>query len=172
MATIRAAELRDARAIAALQAAAWHATYRGLMPDALLDTLSVDDLQRARTDALARPSEGVRTWLLEGAGELLGFAITGPSRDADLDAARVGEVRAIYLAPDHVGRGLGRRLLDHALADLRARGFVEATLWALEGNERARRFYARAGFAPGGQKLERLSGFDLPHVRWRRALEG
>lgn len=170
MATIREARVEDARAIAALHVAAWLATYRGLMPDPLLDGLSVDERAQARAEALARPARGVLTWVLE-AGDLLGFAITGPTRDLDLDPTDVGEVRAIYLAPDQVGRGLGRTLMAHALDELRARGFDEATLWALEGNARAERFYARAGFTPGARKVEQVAGFDLPHVRWRRSLD-
>ncbi len=170
--TIRPATVEDARAIAALHVAAWRAAYRGLMPDALLEALSVDERARSRAEALARPQPGVSTWVLEGGegGELLGFAVTGPVRDDDLDPARAGEVRAIYLAPDQVGRGHGRALMTHVLDDLRAGGFAEVVLWVLEGNERAERFYARAGFSPGKREVKHVSGFALPHARWTRAI--
>jgi hypothetical protein len=36
-----------------------------------------------------------------------------------------------HLAPEAIGRGIGRALHDRALADLRERGFTEATLWVL-----------------------------------------
>ena len=36
------------------------------------------------------------------------------------------------------------------LAALRAAGYRRVVLWTLTGNARARRFYAKAGFAPDG----------------------
>ena len=56
--------------------------------------------------------------------------------------ARDGEaVRALYLAPEARGRGLGRMLLDGAKA-----ASPRLSLWTLEANAGARRFYAREGF--------------------------
>jgi hypothetical protein len=40
---IRVAQLGDAERIGAIQVRAWQATYRGVMPDAYLDELDVDD---------------------------------------------------------------------------------------------------------------------------------
>ncbi|MBX3470215.1 MAG: GNAT family N-acetyltransferase [Planctomycetes bacterium] len=171
-ARVRLATLEDAPAIAALHVAAWRTAYRGLVPDALLDALSVAEWAAERHERLRAPAAGVRTWALDLDGALGGFAVTGPARDDDLDPVRAAEVHALYLRPDLVGRGLGRRLLDHALEDLaRTRpDAVEVTLWALEGNALAARFYARAGFVPGARAVKTFRGFDLPHARWRRAV--
>lgn len=79
-------------------------------------------------------------------------------------------MHALYLDPSHVGRGLGRALMTRALDDLRARGFAEVRLWALEGNLRAERFYACAGLSPGRRVVKHVSGHALPHVRWARGL--
>lgn len=71
-----------------------------------------------------------------GAGLHLGPAHTRPSN-------RV-------LSPElaHVGRGIGRALLAHALDDLRRHGYQAAMLRVLATNARARRFYEAAGWAP------------------------
>lgn len=125
---------------------AWQAAYRGLLPDDLLDGLSAAAWGERRRRALAAPyGPHVRNHVLEGAGGLIGWASTGAARDPDLDAARVGELYALYLEPAAVGQGHGRRLLAHAHAGLAEQGFVEVVLWVLEGNARARRFYERAG---------------------------
>src|SRR3972149_5458465 len=68
------------------------------------------------------------TGAADGAGRAVGFAVTGPSQDADADE-RTGELYAIYLDPDRFGRGIGKRLLEHAIGDLRGRGVRTATLW-------------------------------------------
>lgn len=176
MAPIRPAQPADAEAIGALHVRAWQAAYRGLLPDEVLDALSIPAWVERRRKALVAPwGPLVLNHLLEGPGGVLGWASSGPTRDPDLDAARVGEVYAIYLEPVAVGRGHGRVLLELTLAQLAGQGFREVMLWVLEDNARARRFYERAGFdldaaAPlksvvvGGRTL------DASEVRYRRAV--
>ena len=83
----------------------------------------------------------------------------------------VGEIYSIYVRPDLYRRGIGGKLLRHAIRDLAGRGYAEAVLWTLETNAGARRFYERVGWqADGAAKLDHLDGFDLHEVRYRRAL--
>src|SRR5262249_1736967 len=53
---------------------------------------------------------------------------------------------ALYIAPSHWGRGYGSALLRNAEEALAAGGRRDLALWVLEGNDRARRFYERAGW--------------------------
>lgn len=55
-------------------------------------------------------------------------------------------VSDLAIAPGHEGRGLARRLLEHAEAFARDRGCVRLTLAVFEGNLRARTLYERFGF--------------------------
>jgi ribosomal protein S18 acetylase RimI-like enzyme len=57
-----------------------------------------------------------------------------------------GWIYSLAVAPDRRGQGLGTRLLDHALAALKARGCVKVNLQILESNEAVRRFYEANGF--------------------------
>jgi RimJ/RimL family protein N-acetyltransferase len=79
-------------------------------------------------------------------------------------------VYAIYLAPAAWSTGAGRALMDTALAGLRAGGYRRVVLWVLTGNARARRFYAKAGFAPDGATniLTGLGGVE--ELRYARPL--
>ena len=52
-----------------------------------------------------------------------------------------GEIRKLFVEPVLQGQGIGARLLEYAVEHLGAR-----TLWALEKNEGAIRFYQRHGF--------------------------
>ncbi|MGE4423891.1 MAG: GNAT family acetyltransferase [Pseudodesulfovibrio sp.] len=78
-------------------------------------------------------------WVAEDGGEVLGTIMAG------YDGHR-GWIYSLAVAPDSRGRGLGSRLLDHALAALKARGCVKVNLQILESNEAVRRFYEANGF--------------------------
>ena len=141
--TIRAAAPRDAGAIAALHVASWRWAYRGLLADDVLDALSVDERAAIWTELLA--DDGIAGLVAERDGALAGFASGGASRDDDA-TPETGEVTAIYLAEAAAGSGLARDLFSRIQEELRRRGFTRATLWVLESNARARRFYEREGW--------------------------
>lgn len=169
---VRAAVLDDARAIAEAHVAGWQSAYRGIVPAAVLDALSVESRATQWRDRLAdrEPTER-RLWVVEHDAGVRGFAATAPARDRDADPAITSELMAIYLRPDSWGRGLGLALLTHAIDDLGARGWAALSLWVFEANLRARRFYERAGFAiDAGRKSETYGGTLLPALRYRRAL--
>ena len=166
---IRAARAADARATATIRVHGWQAAYRGQLPDDLLDDLSVEGDAIRFADHLRHLPPGRRLWVAEVDGELVGFASTGPARDEDAHGA--AEVYAIYVRPDLIGRGIGQRLLDHAVRDLADQGYREATLWTLATNLPAQRFYERAGWrADGASKQDRLDRFELNENRYRRML--
>jgi ribosomal protein S18 acetylase RimI-like enzyme len=164
---IREAEPKDAMAIAEVHVASWRASYRGQLTDEFLDGLTVEDRLEQHRRGLEDARADWRTWVAEDAGAIAGFAVTGPSEDADA-TERTGEIYAIYLDPDRVGTGLGRTLFERAVGDLHDRGFSSITLWVLETNERARRFYEVAGWAPDGtSSSERVDCEMRPTVRYR-----
>ena len=109
-------------------------------------------------------------WVAEEGRRVLGFAVTGPSEDADADPG-TAELYAIYLEPGSFGTGVGRRLFAHAVGDVRERGFRTATLWVLESNGQARRFYEVAGWKlDGATTTERIDCLNYPTVRYRTDL--
>jgi GNAT superfamily N-acetyltransferase len=164
---IREAVPKDARAIAEIHVRSWQAAYRGQLTDDYLDGLTVDDRLEQHRRSLEEPRAGWKTWVADDEGSPVGFAVTGPSEDADA-GERTAELYAIYLDPEQVGTGLGRRLFEHAVEDLRSRGFDTVTLWVLETNEGARRFYEVAGWKHDGTVTsERVDCEMRPTVRYR-----
>jgi GNAT superfamily N-acetyltransferase len=102
-------------------------------------------------------------------GQVCGATWFDPTRDPKMDPAQVGELVGIYLLPEVWDKGLGRKLLTAAVEHLTAAGYSQATLWVLESNARARRFYA--GWSEDGavRRSDRL-GFPITEVRYRRPL--
>jgi RimJ/RimL family protein N-acetyltransferase len=144
--------------------------YRGMIPDAHLDG---DDVatRAARYDFDAVAPGAPETWIAVDGDDIVGFVTVAPSRDEDLPG--LGEVRGLYVAPDHWRSGFGSALLARAEVLLRDAGFNEAHLWVLAGNTRARRFYERVGWAPDGAlKVVEIGGRPLAVVRYRKAAAG
>jgi RimJ/RimL family protein N-acetyltransferase len=174
---IREAQVGDAAAIAAVHVRSWQAAYRGLLPQDLLDGLDPERRRAGWEQVLgAADRRGAatllaETLLAERTGEVVAFADVRASRDADADPASVGELTSIYAVPEVWGGGVGRELLAVSVAHLAAAGYREATLWVLDTNDRARRFYAAAGWRPDGAvKRDEEAGVVLDEVRYRRLL--
>ncbi len=171
--TIRRGTPDDAEEIADVHVRSWQAVYRGLLPDEVIEHMVAGRPARAdRFRELLADADGPRRgWVAIDGSSVVGMAVTAPSRDPDA-APLTGELEAIYLAPEAMGRGIGRGLLACAVEDLSERGFTDATLWVLRENQRARRFYEVAGWrTDGATKDEERPGGTLHEVRYHRSLE-
>lgn len=167
-ATVRVARPADAAGIGLVHVRSWQAAYRGHFPQDFLDNL--DPVQRGegwrrQLDLGLGPDQVLL--VSEIATKVVGFVNAGPCRDEDADGR--GEIYALYVLPELWGRGLGRELMAAALDALAGLGFEEVTLWVLEGNHRARRFYEAGGWSvDGATKTDNRPGFPVPEVRYRR----
>jgi GNAT superfamily N-acetyltransferase len=161
---VREAQVGDASAIAHVHVLSWQGAYRGLVPDEILDSLSVGRRGDSWRERLGT-SDG-KTWIAELSGGIVGFVTAGASRDEDA-ADDTGEVNAIYVLPHAWDKAVGAALMNTAVSWLRET-FSAATLWVLKGNARGRRFYEKGGWCPDGsaQPLD-FGGTSLDEVRYR-----
>jgi ribosomal protein S18 acetylase RimI-like enzyme len=165
---VRRATVDDAGAIARIHVRAWQAAYRGVMDDAFLDSLSVDEREAAWRRRLPAPPPDV--FVAERDGRIAGWMCLGHSRDGDA-AGGTGELWAINVDPDRWTRGVGQALWAEGKAYFRRAGFDTVTLWCARDNPRALRFYAAAGFqADGAEQTIAPGGKDVVEIRLRCAL--
>lgn len=170
--TVRLATAGDAPVIAEIHVSGWQSAYRGLVPDHVLDGLSVVRHTREWQRHFSEAGESAGRVFVVEEGAVLGFALISPSSDRDLDPRAVLELVALYVHPTCWGRGLGRGLVDACASDARTRRFSSLSLWVLQGNRRARRVYERLGFrADGARELRHIASVDLPTLRYRLPLE-
>jgi len=162
--TPRVAVSTDALGIARVQVAAWQAAYRGLMEQALLDSLDSAAKVHSWETFLAAPEH--QLFVVEDGLRITGYAHVCASRDEP--NSFTGEVASMYVLPSLWRKGLGSALLRTAERALIAQGHHSITLWVLEANNPARQFYERSGYAPDGtSNLHPKSG--LREVRYRRS---
>lgn len=163
---LRLAQDVDFAVLRELSNRCWRTNYAGVIPAETLEMfLAGDDGVRWRA---YRERWGGERWVAERDGRVLGYVAAGPSRDEGASAGEA-EVYALFIDPDEQGRGTGRLLLDHAVAELTAGGFREAHLWVVAAAAAARGFYESRGFTPDGGAQSLMPG-DVATVRYRRHL--
>lgn len=149
---IRPAVPEDAPEIARIHVETWRTAYGGIIPASFLASLSLENRKAMWTRALA---EGRSILLVDAEEErMTGWVSAGPSRDASHPSE--SEIYALYVLPSHWGRGIGHRLSQAVEAALPPSQPI--SLWVLAGNERAIRFYERAGYVFDGRTKEERFG--------------
>ncbi|MGX1565661.1 N-acetyltransferase family protein [Streptomyces sp. NPDC055506] len=168
---VREMAFADCDRVAEIRVRGWQSAYRGLIPQSYLDGLSAaEDAERRRTYFAQADDSVVNLVAEDAAGELVGWACHGPYRDGEVRTPDA-ELYAIYVHPEHLGRGVGRALLAESVERCSLAGHGRLLLWVLKENGRARRFYERAGFlADGAEEPFEVEGATVPEVRYARPL--
>jgi ribosomal protein S18 acetylase RimI-like enzyme len=167
MMQLRAATPEDALEVARVHVRGWQIGYRGLLPGDFLDGLSAEDRAARYTFGSSDPHDPSTIVAVTGSS-IVGFATIGA---ADDDTPGAGELLALYVDPDWWGRGIGHALLAEAREQLVQRGFAEAIVWVLRGNERAMRLYRNDGWvADGKERRVTVSSIEVDEVRCLRSL--
>jgi GNAT superfamily N-acetyltransferase len=166
---IRLATSADAWAIARVHVLSWQTGYRGLVSDSLLDGLSIERRATFWAAVFKEPLPNQQTFVADFSGDVRGFVTGGRCRDEDSTTS--GELQAIYVLPEQWDTGTGSALHKACMDALRADAFTDATLWVIEGNDRALRFYGKHRWKhDGARKLEEWDGVTLNEIRLRRTL--
>lgn len=133
--TVREAKVGDVNGIAKIHVETWQYAYRGQLPDAFLDDLSVEKRQKVWKEELSNPKSKVKILVGELGDKIVGFCSLGKSRDSDANEV-VGELYAIYIDSDYMNKEVGSALMQKGLEYLKNEGFKNATLWVLTSNKK------------------------------------
>lgn len=151
--TIRRATAQDADTLSRLGAQTFTETFGHLYPveDLAAFLVYAYGIERTRAD-LADPAKA--SWLVEKDGQAVGYASAGPAGlpHDDLKSSD-GELYRLYILAAHQGGGVGRRLLDTALAWLEQDGPRPLWIGVWSQNFGAQRLYARLGFEKVGDYI-------------------
>lgn len=157
-------ELRDATAldigaIREVVRAGWAYAYRGIVPEGA----QREFVERAYSDeALRRRMERGVFLVAVAEGGVVGFVDLSPSGPGEVELA------ALYVLPEHHGRGIGTRLLEGGLA--RFPDAERCVLGVVAENAGARRFYEARGFWVVGEAVWRFAGGEAVELRMVREL--
>lgn len=111
-------------------------------------------------DFVLHPSDRQCLWLAERDGRLVGCVAVVPA-----DAA-TAQLRWFLVDPAARGGGLGRRLLDAAVAFAWARGYDAVVLWTVRALTAAAHLYRKVGFVPVEERPGRRWGVEVVEERY------
>jgi GNAT superfamily N-acetyltransferase len=130
--------------------------------------LCAADYTPEQIEAWCRPKapEKYRKAMTEG-GETMFVAVEEDGSLAGFASFKGDELYAVYVAPESIRRGVGRRLLETVEAAARQAGTTQlrfrSTITAVE-------FYLRCGYQKGDPACARMSGVEIPCVWMTKTL--
>lgn len=142
----------DFTAVGRLLEKSWKHSYRDVLPKAYLDRLAPERF------TVAMRAEPEKTLVLFENGVPAGVCMLGFSRHRP----GCGEVIGLYILPEKMGQGYGRRLLDAAVDAFRQEGCEAVSLWVFSQNDKAIGFYQHCGFRRTGcGQIENYAGENI-----------
>jgi GNAT superfamily N-acetyltransferase len=179
---VREAKLGDAEMIARAHTESWRASYRGILPDTVLDRIDVGQRIETRRRILRDRSIFQLVAYDLTHGDVVGFCDAGTPRR---HMPYAGEIYAIYLVQHAKRHGLGQQMFE------RVQGYFAAgehhlrtssgsaartgkagpcdrtmVIWVLEHNVHARGFYVAMGGRAGPTIRSTVGGFAVTEVAY------
>lgn len=166
--SLRRAQRDDFGAIAKVQTDGWRDSFRGVMPDSVLDGPLLDEhrtLWRRMLSSRGGFGDDGHPWLaVDHDGRVIGFSAYGPVRGSSW--AHDAEIYALYVNTAWHGQGLGRALVQQTARGLLEQHRRSLLLWALEDNHKARAFYEHIGGRVIDREAHNFGGVWLPEVAY------
>jgi GNAT superfamily N-acetyltransferase len=160
---IREAKLEDAEGIARAQTDSWQTSYRGILPDTVLDRIDVGQRADSRRRILRDKSIYQLVAYDVTHGDIVGFCDAGPARRSVPYRA---EVYAIYLVQRAKRYGLGSEMFDRVQSWLTRQAIHSMIVWVLENNTHARAFYEALGGRATSRLQSRVGGFPVTELAY------
>jgi GNAT superfamily N-acetyltransferase len=160
---VREARLADADGIARAHVSSWNESYRGILPDDVLDRVDVGQRVATRRRILRDQSIFQLVAYDVTHGDIVGFCDAGSSRR---HAQYGGELYAIYLVHHAKRHGLGGEMVARVRAWLAASDRQSMVAWVLDNNQHARRFYEALGGRAASRASSRVGGFPVVELSY------
>jgi GNAT superfamily N-acetyltransferase len=155
---IREAKPGDADAIARAHTASWQTSYRGILPDTVLDRIDVGQRAASRRQIIEDRSIYQLVAYDLTHGDIVGLCDAGPSRRelSSFPRTTTGEVYAIYLVQHAKRHGLGQEMFERVMAH-----FTRHSI-----HDHARRFYESLGGRAHSRMQTRVGGFPVTELAY------
>jgi GNAT superfamily N-acetyltransferase len=162
--SVRPAAAADVAELARIQLDTWRLAYQTVLPDQVLQSLTVDEVAASWQAAVRTPPSQRHHVLVAMEGQWqVGFTAFGPDPDrqpADPEPDTTFAISVLLVEPRWGRRGHGSRLLA-AVADLaREAGVNRLVAWVAAADTASLQFYRSAGWEADGLQRNLVTGAE------------
>ena len=162
---IKRAERDELYGVAVFLDECWKSEYRQIISDDYLDSIAADERYER---LLERYDNGLSEFLIMTLdNNLIGVSVFGKSVIEHYE--NDGEISAIYLHHNYIGKGYGHFLFSEIEKTLHEKGFDYFILDVLSENKRALKFYLRHDYKVVDERLIKLGDTEYPLVVMRKS---
>ena len=154
------AQIFDSYGIAKIQVEAWRVAYRGIVPDSILDSLSVEEKSEIWKEKIKDAI--VKHLVCKVSDEIVGYTNYGDPQFDKNSKDYTQEIWGLYVAPKHFRQGFGTILMNEAESKIAESEYKRIVLHCFQKNDSSMKFYRKNGY--------RLTGKSLPHPRFNEQL--
>lgn len=158
---IRKANIEDAAGIAKVQVDSWRTTFKGIVPDDFLESLSYNKRERIWKRAVVENNLYIAE---DENNHITGFSVGGKERTGNYGTYS-GELYSIFILKRYQGTGIGRLLVKSVVDDLKKKKLNSMLIWVIEENPACRFYEALGGMKIDTQEIE-IGGKKLNEVAY------
>jgi len=146
----------DVTGVTKVQVDSWRTTFKGIVPDAFLESLSYAKREPIWKRAIIENNLYIAE---DENGHVIGFSAGGKERTGNYETYS-GELYTIFILKEHQGKGLGRLLVKLVVEDLKKSNLNSMIIWVIKENSACQFYEALGGkeidtreIEMGGEKL-------------------
>lgn len=152
---VRKIKYKDIESVVDINIKDWQMAYKGI-----IEQSSLDNLNRNKKIGKWRKHYNIGNVIVAEKNEkILGFCrYSEKTETAECDC----EIIALYVDYENHEHGVGRKLVEYAINDLKEKGKSNMIIWCLEKNVEARKFYEKMG----GIQINRNNIFSIDYIEY------
>lgn len=139
---IRKMTKEDCKDITHVITIAWNETYRGIVPDDILDNMYLNEKERTQKACDRFNENDNHQFVLEVDSKIVGYMNVGLVDDKNYP--NCGEIHAIYIINGYKGYGYGKEMIEVGIKELKVMNCDKMIIGCLVGNP-TNEFYKHIG---------------------------
>lgn len=156
---------KNAKDMGFIHSNSWKQAYRGIIPNEMIEAFTPE--KRAAIFSNVIETQPEEYYLFMANNRPAGIASLSKCHEESAPDY-IGEIYSFYFHPDFWGSSATHMGFQFCINRLKALGFTQITIWVLNDNLRAKRFYEKNGFVLDGHSQEIEIGKKLLEVRYSK----
>ena len=163
MLLIRNVEEKDIERVADININCWKKCYTGIIEQSVIDGINREE----RIATMTRSMDNSTFIVAEEDSQIKGFCryVTNNGYSPNYEEVDC-EVCSIYVDVDFQRKGIGSKMLEYALEDLKKQDKKKLIIWCLKANTNARMFYTQMGGEVYAERKREILGKEYDEIAY------